>query len=235
MPHKRPPVPPTPPPDVDPHLLDRWKLFLFDRSDGEWGWDDAAADPIARLGSPRHTAAYLTALFRSGPDIARRFSRDAIGWATWYVFGTQSEHCWALRDRRVPLAERVAGIRAVGDLYRDCYDPLCRPTGRPGEHPDPGRDTLANAVYMIWDMDVIEGAAMDGAEADSVDAVFDLLADALRLRSLACVKSGLHGLGHLHFHHPERVERTIAAFLARTDLPRGVRDYADAARIGAVQ
>jgi hypothetical protein len=94
---------------------------------------------------------------------------------------------------------------------------------------------LEGAVYMIWDMDCVEGAAMWEQFDYLVDTCFDVLAVALDCRSGACRVSALHGLGHLAMYHPQRVEQIVDSFMRKRNIPQWLREYGEAARAGYVQ
>ena len=58
----------------------------------------------------------------------------------------------------------------------------------------------------------------------------------LQLRNVACIESGLHGLGHMVFENPKVAQPIIEDFLRkRKDLPEGLLNYARAAQTGMIQ
>ncbi len=66
-----------------------------------------------------------------------------------------------------------------------------------------------------------------------IDPIFEVLEYALTSSHPACIESALHGLGHLHNHHPSRVEALIDGFLARAASSELI-SYAQEARKGRV-
>jgi hypothetical protein len=72
-------------------------------------------------------------------------------------------------------------------------------------------------------------------EPEIHQATLRVMSEVLDLPSETCQFSALHGLGHWHAHHPERVEQIVDAFLARhKDLRPHVIEYASRARLGSV-
>ena len=54
------------------------------------------------------------------------------------------------------------------------------------------------------------------------------------LQNLACIESGLHGLGHLAHQYPEIVEPIIETFLQTQNLNPVLIDYAQHAKTGMI-
>ncbi len=66
-------------------------------------------------------------------------------------------------------------------------------------------------------------------------ATLSVMSQILDLPSEVCQFSALHGLGHWHAHHPERVEQIVDAFLkTHKDLRPHLIEYASRARLGNV-
>jgi hypothetical protein len=75
------------------------------------------------------------------------------------------------------------------------------------------------------------------ADVETVaDAILQVLARTLRVESEACREGALHGLGHWHLAHAERVEAIVDEWLAeRPAISAELRAYAGYARGGCVQ
>ena len=85
---------------------------------------------------------------------------------------------------------------------------------------------LQYACFMFFDI-----ANIDLGD----ETVLDVLEEALRLPSVPCQRSALHGLGHAQMRSPKDVESIVDAWLERNPYaPQELRDYARAARIGYV-
>ena len=72
-------------------------------------------------------------------------------------------------------------------------------------------------------------------EPEIHQATLSVMSEVLDLPSETCQFSALHGLGHWHAHHSERVEQIVDAFLNRhKDLRPHLIEYASKARLGSV-
>jgi hypothetical protein len=89
---------------------------------------------------------------------------------------------------------------------------------------------LPNAVLKeIADEQEIE------IEPEIHQATLRVMSEVLDLPSETCQFSALHGLGHWHAHHSERVEQIVDAFLTRhKELRPHLIEYASRARLGSV-
>jgi len=178
---------------------------------------------------------YLTRLFEDPSELATRYSRDQIADATWFLFGCASGYFSTVRHAHLAIDRKVRCFRSVASIYTNLYDRLCT---QDSETDRSDSDKLDGAVYMIWDMDCIEVAVMFPEEQpELLEPGFQILETVLqRCLTGACLKSALHGLGHIQMYHPERVSRLIDAFLTRrVSLAPWLRDYAEQAREGRVQ
>jgi hypothetical protein len=155
-------------------------------------------------------------------------SPDRLGNMIWFFNGITSSYWRDVRSSEVPKPEQALTVRALGNFYRDFLDsyPL-------GDVPD--SNAAESAVYMMWDMDCLEGAAMFPGEEHLVEPIFEVLGIALRCQSFSCQRSALHGLGHLQPYHPERVGAEIDRVLRlKRHLHPGLVQYAHQARTGMV-
>lgn len=226
--------------------FDEWVEYCFTQGPRDFaasgaGWSEEDIDPFEegvnafeRL-DPRVLAEYIIRLFRSPAFLADRYAADQIGDGVWFLFGVGSCHFHDVRSDAVPPALQVDCIASVATLYTDLFDRVCCKYGTEpdGKH----EDRIDGSVYMIWDMDCIEGAAMFPDEYPRlVEPTFGVLESVLaQCRMSTCLHSALHGLGHLRAHHPERVERIIDHFVANRTMPQWIRDYARDARTGCIQ
>lgn len=72
-------------------------------------------------------------------------------------------------------------------------------------------------------------------EAEIHEATLQVMAEMLDLPSELCQFSALHGLGHWHSRHPERVEQIVDSFVSRhKNLRPYLIEYASDARFGRV-
>jgi hypothetical protein len=154
-----------------------------------------------------------------------------------------SDLACVLSSDAIAAAERCAVIRAMAHLYEDLFADRCAPVMSHLEQP--GGNALNAVCYMLWDVTPLNyfGPAIRRRDSPEravarpeADAVFSVLEAALCSENIACVESGLHGLGHMACDWPEEVNAIIGLYLRRwpNHDPRLLR-YADLARAGHVQ
>lgn len=188
---------------------------------------------------------YLTRLFAAPAWLAERYTDDQIADATWFTFGCASGYIGDMRSKSVPAELQVRCMRSIATLYTDLFDRVC---GRRGADPDSDlRDAVEidGAVYMIWDMDNLEGAIMFPEKGPHlVEPGIEILQAVLdRCRTSACLVSALHGIGHIYCIHSyqgskeiaRRLQAMVDEFLAKRSPPEWLCEYAANAREGAVQ
>jgi hypothetical protein len=181
-------------------------------------------------------AEYMARLFEQPEYLAQEYTAEQLDAAFWFIFGVQSSYCITAREPEVPIRLQIRWVIAIKNLYARLFASVC--SEHLGHLNETNGHPLNSAVYMMWDMDCLEGAALFPEKNGGmlVEPVFEVLRHALGLRHAASQESALHGLSHLHWAHPQRVERTIDEYLARGGAARPeLIDYAITAREGNVQ
>lgn len=228
--------------------FDDWVEYCFARAYRDW-WtrSDESSARVERFTviEPRIIVQYITRLFRDPHFIADRFTDDQISGAVHFIFGISSGYFYAVRDDSVESHARVECVRSVEPMYLRLLDHVCCGRGRdPDARYEGGVD---EAVFMIWDMDVIgEAAKGPPATAALADTCIEVLDNVLnRCRTSTCKGSALHGIGHLYGFHSDygkapskpvavRLRAIVDEFLGRSDVPEWLREYALQAREGRV-
>ncbi len=193
--------------------------------------DRFAAIPVDVLGG------YLIRLLHAPAFIADQYTDDQIGDGTWYLFGVGSSYFSEVFARgRLPQDVQIKCMSEVATIYLELYDHVCCKRGKDPEGEFINSLNVDVAVYMIWDMDSIEGAVMRvRGTPHLVEPGLHVLETILcGCRTSSCLASALHGLGHIHGVHPRRTEQIIDAFLADRMIPDWLRLYALWARKGSV-
>ncbi len=225
--------------------LDDWVEYCFTQGyadsnfrDGSPGYEEAndRADMFCSF-DPIVLADYVTRIFGSPGFITQRYSDQQIADATWYLFGFASGYFSDLFSKAVPSETQVRCMDLVATFYTDLFDLVC---GKRGTDPDTHyTDSLSVdiAVYMIWDMDGIEGAVLfPDRNPHLAESGFAVLKTVLeKCRTSSCLMSALHGLGHIQMENPRRAEQIIDEFLSKRQIPIWLHEYAMSARKGAVQ
>lgn len=185
--------------------------------------------------APVPLAEYLAQLFENPESLIESYTEDELADGIWFACGVGSEFFLRACADPVPKLLQIRWVSALSNLYTRVFDRVCNQRNSTSD--DLSNSTkLDVAVYMLWDMGCLYSAAAESEQEHLIDPIFSVLQTALDCRTCSCIKSGLHGLGHLHDYHPTRVEKMIDAFLiTRPDLPVWLQEYATAARSGAVQ
>lgn len=162
-----------------------------------------------------------TTLRCSGTDLLR-FSDKQVNNGLNMIFNpSYSSIVFALRDSAVPVPIRTAAVLSIKDLYVQCFTKRVSPTS-----------PLNGICFMLWDVSPI-GYWGSFAGCEYFDLTLEVLESALYLPNPACVKSALHGLGHIGNGTALRIHRVIDRWATQaTYASPELRAYAHAARSG---
>ena len=165
-------------------------------------------------------------------DIVSQHGEDRVNKAIWYIYGSASGYMWDAMEKSLG-PKRGQFMESVNQLYANGFVQFCSNYyGHLDSGPENARP-LNSACYMLWDMDGLECPAING-DTDLLTLSIDVLSNALRIDSIACNESALHGLGHLATSHRALTSPPINEFLRRRNLPPEIREYAEAAKAGYV-
>ncbi|SRR6266404_5771889 len=223
---------------IDQLSFEEWILYVFDHSVTEpaWYWDNYDFwDPMAQ---PRVTVSYLTNLFENLVNTLSAYSDAQINQGLRYlVSNSLSDHMFPLKDKQVPLTERLNGLQSMYKLFETLFLPrcsanLCYLDEKENGTPNP----LDSVCYMWWDTLPIHGSTAGPDTPVTADTILSVITRTLTLNSDACRESALHGLGHWHYYDPKRIEHIVDDFLAANPHTRPeLLTYARNARNGGVQ
>jgi hypothetical protein len=215
--------------------FEEWVIFVFDHpvdeSRLEWYWD-LEADWWE--GPPARTVEYLSRAFENPVSVFAPYSDSQLKQGLWYLASNScSDHMFALLDVGVPWTERRRCIRSFSSLYEHCFAERCTP--HLSHLDEPGAGPLNAVCYMWWDIIPIFGQPKDPTRAEMDREILQVLESALKLDSIACQESALHGLGHWQLYYPQQVREIIKAFLQRNPgIREDLRTYAMSASSGHV-
>lgn len=178
------------------------------------------------------TANFLGRLF-ADPLVLEDYLDEQVGDGLWFLVDNAcSNHMFALYDDSQPLDSKLSALKAIPVLFEKYLASHC---SEALSHLSESDSSLNLVCYMWWDIAPIYGHPDDAILRILDEAILDSLERILRLDSLACRESALHGLGHWHSQYPERVESIVDNFLQSPDSVRAeLRKYAEAARCGCV-
>ncbi len=214
-------------------LFEEWLKAISTLDSENAGWE---LDDSFRLMPARTKSNYLYRLLTNSRELLTSISPERVTRLIWYI-NSHDSGCWTdATSVGIPEERQASIVRSLKGLYLDYFESACDGGGlRPAIDLD-SFDGLDGAVYMFWDMGIIECSAFPGGEPHLVDPIFEVLETALSCKTLACQISGLHGLGHLHWHHGARASSLVDKFIAngQARLP-WLMEYAQQARVGRVQ
>lgn len=208
-----------------------WIEYVFDHPVSQPEWH---RDPAVEVfeGDEEYMAMLLELTFlRSGSDLTR-FTDAQVNQGLWYLASPAcSKHMFTLKSRAVELDVRLDAIKAIGDLYQDCFAKRCSETL---SHLDQAGSDLNPICYMFWDINPLGSLEGCPNEARTADVIFGVLREIFETGHLACQEAAIHGLGEFSCFYPERVEREIDLLLKEGISHPDLREYAIRARSGQI-
>jgi hypothetical protein len=199
--------------------------FAFDRPGNldSWAWDINLEEPAA---SPVEQAVAIRDLcINSGEDL-KGFTNLQVAGGLKYIFNNSfSNMSFVLLDNNTPVGLRKEALLSLNSLFADCFAPRCTPTL--SHELSESLDNAMNEVcYMFWDVSPLSGGGKD---------VLNVMENSLYLKNIACVESGLHGLGHRFHIDGHIIEKVIDKFLAtKKETDQALFEYAKNARKGRI-
>jgi hypothetical protein len=199
--------------------------FAFNRDTdiNSWGWDVELRQPTA---PPETVAVAIQRLCNGSGEDLKGFDNSQVAGGLKYIFnGAFSNYAHELLSDAVPADLRRSAIRSLHVLFEKCFAPRCAPQLSHGLQQ--ALDNPLNEVcYMFWDTSPLS--------AGGVDALW-VLEQSLYIDNVACIESGLHGMGHSFYKNETFVKTAIDKFLkAKPNIDEQLLAYAMDARRGYV-
>lgn len=183
---------------------------------------------------PVVAVAYLTQLFECPEPVLQAFADRQIAQGLTYLVSTSAsgDNGW-LYSTEVPIEDRIRCVEAIASLFALLFKPRCTPHLSHLSETDAG--SLNGVCYMWWDE--FPCLALEGDPDLEIlhDCALHTMERILRLDSIACQESALHGLGHWQRKHETEVGRIIDGFCeAHSAIDPRLLTYAKSARCGCV-
>ena len=167
------------------------------------------------------------------PQDYRRLDDAQVTQGLWELVGSSGD-LHPLLSAELPWPDRKQGILSIAALYESLFARRCSPDL--SHQNDSDGNPLNSICYMWWDLFPTWGQPREAEHVDRDATLLEVMGRALRLHSVACKESALHGLGHWHMHYPAETSRIIERFLEReADLGPELLAYARSASTGCVQ
>lgn len=170
---------------------------------------------------------YYIRLFDNLPTHLAPYNPHQIGQGLSSLIGY--DFAWMLAEDAAPIEQRKQAFRLMYNVYEQVFEPHCE-WGVKNE--------LNSVCFIWWDMGLPifneneREPDPDSMNGTAIGVMERVLAN---LTNPACWESALHGLGHYQRFDPPRIRAAIDGFIAKhPDLDPRLREYANAARYGAV-
>ncbi len=205
-------------------------LFNHEVRRPEWFFDMGAE---YFEGTDAEIIQFFTRMFNESGSVLQKFSDEQLDQGLWYVFGAGSNFSFQMRDGKVPDSEKLALIRSIYTLYSDLFSRRCSPVL---SHLDqPGALPINSICYMLWDITALSYWEKNSKKEFFYLELLSMIENTLYLDNIACVESGLHGLGHIQYYRRDQVKKIISDFLKkRKGIPAELVEYAKNAQKGAI-
>jgi hypothetical protein len=199
--------------------------FAFNRDSdiNSWAWDLELREPTA---PPETVVVAIRRLCINSGEELKCFNNLQVAGGIKYIFeNTFSNYSFDLLNGELPFELRNGAVQSLNSLFEKCFAPRCTPLLSHGlshilDNP------LNNICYMFWDSSPLSSGGPDALR---------VMENSLYLKNVACVESGLHGLGHAFYKNEKFVEAAIDKFLALTpNIDEKLLAYAMDARRGYV-
>jgi hypothetical protein len=184
----------------DEFSFDEWIDFVFNHEPAEevskaWYWDD---DLNFDEGKERFVKNCIE-LFKNPDFLLEKFTVEQLDQGFFgFILGAVNEMNWWVWDKNEPAELRQEFIMSSINVFEKLFT----------------KNPLIHACFMWWDC--LRNFQDDG-DSKTAEWMFEALSQILKIDSLSCQISALHGLGHLEH---EGKKRLIEDFLANNpDFP----------------
>lgn len=196
------------------YSFDEWIEFVFNHPvpsenadvwywKDEWRWEADA----------EHIIKYCIKLFRNPNFLLEKFSPEQINKGFWFILGDVELLQGCLWDRKIDWKLREDCIMSMVGVFEQMFI----------------QNPIEDACYMWWDLLRNFSGNQD---AKTKEAMLGALSQTLKLDSVDCQVSALHGLGHLEHNGKKKI---IEQFLkADPNLDDKMKGYAIFAMEGKV-
>ena len=216
--------------------------FVFDRpvTKPEWYWSIEIYEEEDPFDGENDLVAleFIEQLCKQPKKDLAPYSDEQVGNGLNFIFSDScSNLSFGIKNADVPFERQLKALRGLSNLYAEVFEPRC-PAVLSASSNDP-ITPMTFICYMFWDICPLSVPGQNTSREDRLayyQAIAEVMQKSLQLRNVACIESGLHGLGHLVFETPKVAQPIIEDFLRkRKDLPEALLNYARAAQTGMIQ
>jgi len=197
----------------------------------EWYWD---IDVPYWKAPSELTVDYLTRLFGRPLPVLYGYDDAQLNQGFWYLLSSAcSSYMFAMTDEAVPLELRIKCVKSIQRVFEQIFSGLC------SEHllhiDEKGARPLNTICYMWWDLAPLLLEPDEPSKESISKTALEVMDATLKIDSIACQESALHGLGHWELYYPNEVAEIVDQFLKENPSLRSeLKKYALDAREGQV-
>lgn len=221
-------------------LFQRQLTYVFNRPATEpaWYWLDDTWEEGVFDDTPLSAFLFIETLLLDAKTHLAPYSEAQIGLGLNYVFnGACSNLAYDFRAADVPFERKTKAVEALFNVFQDVLNLRCDAVLSAYSQAPLSKQNFI--CYMFWDICCwSDWKGADEAETKGYyEAIADVMQRCLDLSNPACLESGLHGLGHLAYKHPEIAVPIIDNFIKNGKMRHNTTllNYAKAARTGRIQ
>lgn len=176
-------------------------LFERDENNGDWRWD-IGSEPLEL--SSHDSVEYFIQLMHDLPELVEEYSTWQISLGLEYLFnGSMSNFIFAIREGTSAIERRIEAILEIKNIYRFVFEPMCE--SKLGHLSEKGNE-LNGFCYMFWDTTPLGYCKSNTYELELYAAISDVMEYAIQSDNIACIESGLHGVGEIVRCYPQCAE-----------------------------
>lgn len=207
--------------------------FLFNRtaSDGDWRFD--IEHPIL---TGEEVCSFTKHMLENYETDIAQYTDKQIAEGLEFIFNNSfSDYAFFIRDEPTPIDLRVSTIKALIPFFKHCLNKRCLSVL--GHLSETGNE-LNHFCYMLWDATPLSYCQSKKEKYAIYEAIREVMAYSLTLDNIACIESGLHGLGHLKLYDdtaPSIIQQFIKTFNKKNkQIDQRISHYAKNAEVGNI-
>ncbi len=220
-------------------LYQRQLNYIFNRpvTEPAWYWSNDDSEEYVFDETPESAFIFIETLFSNPKNDLSPYSDEQIGLGLNYIFnGACSNLAIDFKAANLPFDRKIKAISALFNVFEAVLNPRC--ANILSANSQAKLSKIQFICYMFWD--ICCWSDWKGADETETKGYYEAIADVMRrclvLSNLACVESGLHGLGHLTFSQNNIAVPIIDDFIKNEKKQHNaLMEYAKMARTGRIQ
>lgn len=177
----------------------------------------------------------MTTLFTESDESLKNFTASDIATGLSAIMSaTGFGLSGILIDKRVDLDLRIKCIKSMHTFFEQFFNQKCKPILTNSSTSIMKSISINEACFMWWDWCLIVPKYDSDESTDIDNNVIKIMESILKLDSIACRESALHGLGHWADDYPEQIGGIIDNYVSTTQDQQEIILYAEKAKQGLV-